>query len=297
MDRRLVICAECRVVSLARPPLDAELTHLYETGLYEPGAPRAGTLVTWFHRVIGAFRMRILPGPPGRLVDVGSGKGHFLDAARRAGWAVQGIEVSEAAEAEARRRYDVTTTVVADWADAEASGPFDAITFWHVLEHLPDPVGALQRARPLLAPDGVVVVAVPNLASWQARLFGAAWLHLDIPRHIVHYTPETLAMVLSRAGFVVEHVDTVAPEMEVLGVVQSIQNRAGIAPNLALRFLKRDPDAGRGMRGLASLVLAVLSLPVAFAFALVACPTGHGASVQMVGRPASFTAAEVRPVA
>ena len=104
-------------------------------------------------------------------------------------------------------------------------------------------------------------------------------------------------MVLSRAGFVVDHVDTVAPEMEVLGVVQSIQNRAGIAPNLALRFLKRDPDAGGRVRGLASLVLAAASLPVAFAFAFVACPTGHGASIQMVGRPASLNAAVVRPVA
>jgi 2-polyprenyl-3-methyl-5-hydroxy-6-metoxy-1,4-benzoquinol methylase len=291
MDRRLAICSECQVVSLARPPLDAELAHLYATGLYEPGAPRGGAMVTRFHRMIGALRMRILPRRPGRLVDVGSGKGHFLDAARRAGWAVRGIELSEEAAAEARRRYGLTTTVVADWADAEEGGPFEAITFWHVLEHLPDPVAALQHARRLLAPDGVIVVSVPNLASWQARIFGDAWLHLDIPRHVVHFTPETLAMVLSRAGFEVEHVDTIAPEMEVLGVVQSIQNRAGLAPNLALRFLKRDPGAGGTMLGLGSLVLAVASLPVALAFALVACPTGHGASIQMVGRPVSINPA------
>src|SRR5215204_1260775 len=265
LDSRLVICAECRVVSLGRLPLSAELTDLYATGLYVSGAPRGGALVTWFHRMVGALRMRILPGRPGRLADVGSGKGHFLDAARRAGWTVLGIEVSEAAAEEARRRYDLTTTV-ADWADAEASGPFDAITFWHVLEHLPDPVAALRRAHTLLAPGGVVVVGVPNLASWQARVFGDAWLHLDIPRHIVHFTPETLAMVLSRAGFVVDHVDTVAPEMEVLGVVQSIQNRAGITPNLALRFLKRDASAGGRVRGLASLVLAVVSVPLGLAF-------------------------------
>jgi SAM-dependent methyltransferase len=295
MDRRLVVCGACQVVSLAHPPGREELTNLYTTGLYEPAAPRGGPLVTWMHRMIGAVRMRILPGRPGRLVDVGSGKGHFLDAARRAGWAVLGIEVSEAAAAEAHRRYGQTTTLVADWGDAEQSGPFDAITFWHVLEHLPDPVDALRRARPLLARDGVVVVGVPNLASWQARVFGDAWLHLDIPRHLVHFTPATLAMVMSRAGFVVEHVDTIAPEMEILGVVQSIQNRAGIAPNLALRFLKRDPDAAGTLRGLASLVLAVASLPIGVAFAIVAGPSGHGASIQMVGRPGSVNEAVVRP--
>ena len=241
--------------------------------------------------MIGSVRMRILPKRPARLLDVGSGKGQFLDAAARAEWSVLGIEISEAAAAEAKRRYGLTT-MVGDWATAEAMGPFDAITFWHVLEHLPDPVEALRRARPLLVPGGVVVVSVPNLASWQARLFGDAWLHLDIPRHLVHYTPDSLAAVMARAGFDVIHSDTIAPEMEVLGVVQSIQNRAGLEPNLALRFLKRDRSASGIGQGIAAMGLAVLSLPVAAAFAVIAGPSGHGASIQMVGRAGAVSEVE-----
>jgi hypothetical protein len=156
---------------------------------------------------------------------------------------------------------------------------------WHVLEHLTDPLAAIQRARTLLTDDGRLLISVPNLASLQARLFGPDWLHLDLPRHLFHFTPRSLERLLERSGFRVERIDTFAPEMEVLGFVQSTMNRLGAEENVALRFLKNDPTASGG-QALAALVGGALVLPVAVAWSGIAPLLGTGASVQVLARRA-----------
>ena len=110
---------------------------------------------------------------------------------RRAGWDVVGIEFEPSLAEASSRRYGVPV-VVGDAVSADVRGPFDVITMWHVLEHLPDPGSALARAAGLLRPGGTLIVSVPNNDSLQARLGGDDWLHLDIPRHIYHFTPGSL---------------------------------------------------------------------------------------------------------
>ncbi|MFQ5344107.1 MAG: methyltransferase domain-containing protein, partial [Anaerolineae bacterium] len=75
---------------------------------------------------------------------------------------------------------------------------------WHVLEHLHDPLGTLMEVRCLMHPSGRLVVAVPNVASWQARVAGRQWFHLDLPRHLYHFDPQTLAAMLGRAEFSIQ---------------------------------------------------------------------------------------------
>ncbi len=72
-------------------------------------------------------------------------------------------------------------------------GSLDAVTLWHVLEHLDDPGEALATIAGWLAPGGALLVGVPNLASLQARIGGDRWFHLDVPRHRVHFTPAGLS--------------------------------------------------------------------------------------------------------
>ena len=80
-----------------------------------------------------------------------------------------------------------------------ASG-LDAVVLWHVLEHLDDPLGALERVRSWLKPGGLVLLGVPNPASVQARIAGPGWLHFDAPRHRVHLTPRGLESLVRSAG-------------------------------------------------------------------------------------------------
>ena len=86
--------------------------------------------------------------------------------------------------------------------DAELpSSAYDVVAFWHVLEHLDDPVAALHRVRPTLRPGGCLIIEVPNWSSLIARLTGSYWFHLDLPRHRVHFTPASLRRAVALADF------------------------------------------------------------------------------------------------
>jgi len=135
----------------------------------------------------------------GRYLDVGCGSGAALGVAAALGWQVAGVEVDEAAAAKARR---FTARVHAGDLQAApfAAGEFDLITSFHVLEHVPDPVGAIRRMLGWLAPGGLLVIEVPNAGGLGARLFGRAWSGLELPRHLSHFTPATLARAVEQAG-------------------------------------------------------------------------------------------------
>ncbi len=77
---------------------------------------------------------------------------------------------------------------------------YDVAILRHSLEHLTDPVGDLRRVAAALRPGGLVLITVPNFGGWQARRFGSRWYHLDLPRHRVHFGPETLDRALDGAG-------------------------------------------------------------------------------------------------
>ncbi|HZP39704.1 MAG TPA: class I SAM-dependent methyltransferase [Methylomirabilota bacterium] len=135
----------------------------------------------------------------GRYLDVGCGSGAALGVARSLGWQVAGVEMDAAAAARARRftaRIHVGDLQAAPFAPHE----FDVISAYHVLEHVPDPVGAVRRMLGWLAPGGLLIVEVPNAGGLGARLFGRAWSGLELPRHLSHFTPETLAHAARAAG-------------------------------------------------------------------------------------------------
>jgi SAM-dependent methyltransferase len=133
---------------------------------------------------------------PGRLLDVGSGRGDLGVTLRD--WGVTGLEPSPDACAEARARG--VPTLEGTLTTTDVDGPFDALVFQHSLEHVAEPLDDLAAARDLLAPGGLVLISLPNFGSWHARRFGADWFHLDLPRHRSHFTPDGLSALLQRAG-------------------------------------------------------------------------------------------------
>jgi SAM-dependent methyltransferase len=78
---------------------------------------------------------------------------------------------------------------------------FDLIIFWHVLEHLPSPITSLSEAFRCLTPGGAVYISTPNITSWQARMNLTGWFHLDVPRHLHHFSKNGLISILNRTGF------------------------------------------------------------------------------------------------
>lgn len=253
-------------------------------GAFEP-------VTNWLRRrrVLSAVRA----DTPGAILDVGCARGGFLIAMRDAGWRVAGVErpvpVYEALWRE--RHLDVSTC---DWGESEyMDASFDLVTFWHVFEHLPSPHEALEHVSRVLTRDGTLVIAVPNITSAQARLFKARWFHLDVPRHRIHYSIDSLRTLLREHSFAVTSVDHYSFEYDTFGAIQSGLNVCCRTQNLLFDLLTRRRSIGEVIqradaRELADLALTMLlTIPlalVALPFCWITAWAGQGATVEVYAK-------------
>lgn len=235
--------ARCGACGLARTvPQPAHVEAYYPASYYGvPADRRFPALVEGLQRRLYDARARAverLAGGPGRVLDVGCGRGHLLDAFRRRGWDVQGVELDERSAAHARDVLGIPVHVGPPGSEVWPEGYFDAVVLWHVLEHLPDPEATLARVRRLLSPRGVLLVGVPDFGSPEARLARGGWFHLDVPRHLVHVSARWLATELEEAGFDVRERSSLTPEYDCFSFVQSVENWLGLPQNLLYDLLR-----------------------------------------------------------
>ena len=142
------------------------------------------------------------PGSGARVLDVGCGNGGFLWKMRSLGWVACGVEPDPKSAGYARAAgLDVRDGLLQP--DSWPAGSFDAIMMNHVIEHLHDPLATLACCWQLLKPGGQITVATPNFESRGHRFFGADWLALMPPTHLVLFTETSLRRALETAGFVV----------------------------------------------------------------------------------------------
>jgi len=258
-------------------PVPTDLDPYYPRTYRRYNAWVARVLALLYNWRVGRW-CRLFP-KPGSALELGCGDGVMLHALRSRGWEVCGTERTEAMAATARDRYGIRMYV-----DPEGPLPgrdrFDLIILFQVLEHLSDPVAALKHAAALLGDGGRIVVGVPNRGSWQAAFGGGVWFHLDVPRHLVHFTPAALAATAARAGLRVERVGFVSPEHDPYGWVQTILNRcAGNANRLSLLLMGAEPWR---MRDLLTVVAVAVLGPVAVALAVASWPCRQGAVMEAV---------------
>ncbi|MCE9604841.1 MAG: class I SAM-dependent methyltransferase [Planctomycetia bacterium] len=178
----------------------------------------------------------------GRVLDIGCGRGLTLATLRERGWEVEGVELSSTAAQHARDHLKLNVTLGGFDPTRYADSQFDAVIIWHVLEHVPDPLPALEGIARILKPGGVLALAVPNSAGWQAKLTKYDWFHLDLPRHYWHFSAPWLHEKLPQLGLDVKHAGYGSLEQNPYGWIQSLLNRCGLRHNL-LYDLLRSPSA------------------------------------------------------
>jgi SAM-dependent methyltransferase len=275
------------------PALSAEaLGSWYPKSYYGAGNVRFNPLferlTRWFRRRrVGVVRRLTKPGP---VLDVGCGRGLTLHFLREAGYQPVGVELSPLAASHARDVLGLDVRTGDFLAQPFASDHFEAVIFWHSLEHMDDSIRALERAWEILKPGGLLVVAVPNIASIQAASTGREWFHLDVPRHYVHFSARGLGDALRQRGFRILSVAHFSMEQNPYGWIQSLLNRV-FERDLLYSILK-DPRARSHrirefpLQTIATAIVALLLVPVTLVLVVVETLLRRGGTIEVYARKA-----------
>ncbi len=278
-------CPECGLVSMHPQPTEEELLRFYASEYYGEGDAKFDQVTEGAVAMFVWWRARLLQGflpQAGKLLDVGCGRGNFLAAMTKLGFNVYGTELTESSAARSRRKFpdrvftgDVTSLKLDD-------NSFDMVTLWHVVEHLRDPALVLKEVHRILKPGGRVVLAQPNIDSLQAALGGSKWFHLDIPRHLFHFSPRSLRHLLTKTGFTVIRESQYSIEQNPFGLLQSFLNRLGLPQNHLYHVLKNEGFKVSLLSRIGWMVTYYGLMPVAIVLSAIESLLGKGGSFYFI---------------
>lgn len=224
--------------------------------------------------------------PAGRVLDVGCGRGEMLKFLKGWGYEVNGVELDTVAAERASNNLNQEIFLTIEEPVKLLSQQYESICFWHSLEHLPEPGKTLMTADRLLAPGGLLIIAAPHMESLQSRLSGRSWLHLDLPRHLIHFDMNRLAAFLQTRGYRIIRLQHFSQEYNVIDTLCYLYSMLGFDRLYPFNLIRgvhrhkacRDIDALRSALGL-SLLLPLTG--VAFFIANLFSLFGSGSTVAL----------------
>lgn len=273
----LVQCPRCGFARTAPAPTD--LARYYPKRYRRFNAASAFLLRRLYLRRVDSWLAR-LPAT-GLALEIGSGTGWMLGALRARGWRAIGSE-RELDAAGVAHAASGAPMFVGDLAAVRLAAGLDLLIMFHVLEHIERPDKALRDAAARMRPGGILVLGLPNIGSWQARFAGRRWMHLDVPRHLCHFTPRAIEQALTAAGFRLERITFTSFEHDPLAWVQAVLEKLGFEDAIVLKLLfgVHDRRSGPG-RTLVAFVLAIPLGAIAVVLAMASWRARAGALMQV----------------
>ena len=208
----LYSCEACRCLFLHPMPDSREIERFYPAD-YWWNARRSGGLkkLESVYRKLAlrdhiAFITKAAGDRGVDVLDVGCGSGTLLGLLKHRGFRVTGLDFSAEAAAIAKAENGVDVAVGSLEEAHFPAESFDVVTLFHVMEHVTNPRLVLAQVSRVLKPNGVAILQVPNIESWQFKIFGARWYGLDIPRHVIDYSRNSMLKLLADSGFVVNRI-------------------------------------------------------------------------------------------
>ncbi len=240
------MCLGCGLLYTNPRPTSEGISQCYE-GYYSTGAladakstvtgnvKSHGTLRTLWHHLCGQYLSEVLAKTHGKVLDVGCGTGDLLEELHQKGCETYGVEFNpNSVEACLRRGLDVQC---GNFIDTDLPEDFfDVVILWHVLEHLPSPRKALEKALKTLKPGGKLFIHSPNAKSYVARIFGIHWYAWQLPFHFYHFDVRSIQRVARECGFNLIKIRAISPEYF---IAHSLGAALSGTQNALCRFLYR----------------------------------------------------------
>lgn len=222
-------CNRCNAFFLAPNPTPEQLARAYDDSYYGSGDEKFKEGL--IEKMLDYFRMKRaktianLIGKKGKVLDIGCGNGKFLSFVKQQGEIeIFGIEM----EGNSAKRAEKIPGIhlkkgFLEKTDFEKES-LDAVTLFHVFEHLSEPRQTLEIISRILKKNGILMISFPNIDSFQSRIFKGKWLHLDPPRHLFFFSPEDFKKEMKNFGFEVLREKHFSIEYNPFGFQQSLLN-------------------------------------------------------------------------
>jgi 2-polyprenyl-3-methyl-5-hydroxy-6-metoxy-1,4-benzoquinol methylase len=196
-------CGSCGLRFTNPRPDDHKMAGYYDSEEYISHSNESASLVNALYKIARIFTLRkklklverLSNGK--RLLDVGCGTGHFIDYCQQHDWQISGVEPNETARKQAENK---TSIEISPELNDVVGGTFDVITLWHVLEHLPSLEQTMNKLKSLLAPNGILIIAVPNYQAYEESIFKENWAAYDVPRHLYHFNQKAVITLADKYG-------------------------------------------------------------------------------------------------
>ena len=203
---KIVSCETCDFTFTNPRPLDEKLGNYYRSNMYISHTNNSKGLFNWMYQTVRTYtiwtKVALLKSVgKGRVhLDIGSGTGEFLNACKKSGFKVVGVEPSKIARKQAIENYNLSVSENTDLSQYDNS-EFNSISMWHVLEHVPNLNETLSHFNRVLKPEGKLIVAVPNHKSWDANYYNEYWAAWDVPIHLWHFSKNTIERLFKNHNF------------------------------------------------------------------------------------------------
>ncbi|WP_407521389.1 class I SAM-dependent methyltransferase [Lacibacter sp. MH-610] len=200
-------CRECGCRFTQDIPCETAIGRYYQSADYVSHSDTKKGLINQLYHIARSYTLKqkvalvqkVSGKKVGMHLDVGSGTGAFVHAMTEEGWLSTGVEPDEQAREIAAKRYKADVFPAEHFFSLPA-GTYDAVTLWHVLEHVHRLDEYMTQLKTVISANGKIIIAVPNYTSYDAKTYGAGWAAYDVPRHLYHFSPTAMKKLAERHG-------------------------------------------------------------------------------------------------
>ncbi len=203
---KIVYCVPCGFTFTNPRPESRDLDNYYLSDNYISHTNKSRGLFEALYQIVRKYaivqKLRLVKkySKTKKHLDIGCGTGEFLNACKTAGFKTKGIEPSKIARMQAINNYNLDVSGNTDLSQFDKDS-FETITMWHVLEHIPNLNETIKHFSRILEKNGTVIIAVPNLKSWDANYYKEYWAAWDVPIHLWHFSKASIGSLFKKFGF------------------------------------------------------------------------------------------------